>query len=271
MPKEIAMFSLWGAWVIHCQILVIALLTRIMPQGFWWEIVFFLLSLVVFGLNIGANYVWAALSWFKTEDQLDNILGIVLLALLNFVAIPTGSTLAAYVYFATEKVQHIENCPDATQQKGIFELKNAQLRHELTTEATFKHTHKAKGQSATTYPVNYKLTPLLCDTNATNEYRYFVVYNDAEKLIYNFNLRYVAVFAGYSKYKNSYPALLTHWAKKHQKSYAKNPLFLELIDLEATTISRKSSFLWFYGIVMGIWVSLTLIFPFGIYLKNKFF
>lgn len=271
MPKEIAMFSLWGAWVIHCQIFLIALLSTIMPQGFWWEIVFFLLSLLVFGLNIGANYVWAVFVWFKSEEPMENILGVVLLAILTFVAIPTGSTLAIYFHFATEKVQHIGDCPDVTQQKGIFALQNAQLLHELTTEATFKHTHKVKGQSATTYSVNYKLTPLLCDTNATNKYRYFVVYNDAEKLIHNFNLRYEAVFAGYSKYKNSYPALLTHWAKKHKKSYAENPYFLELIDLEAVINRHQSSFLWFYGIVMGIWVSLTLIVPFGIFLKSRFF
>ena len=272
MPKEIIAFGIWGLWVLHCQIFFIALLSAIMPQGYWWEMAFFLLSLFVFGLNIALNYLWVVFRWFKSEDPMsDSILGLVLLAILTFVAIPTGSQLYLYFHFATEKIQNITNCPDETQKKGIFQLKNAHLLDSLTIELSFKHFSQTKGQSATSYLVNYKLTPLICDDKATNDYRYFVVYNGAEKPIKDFNLKYNAVFARYSKYKIRYPNILPNWAKKYNKNYSKNSLFLELIDLEIVKKRYEFNFWIMYGIVMAIWVSLMLIFPFGIYLKLKWF
>lgn len=272
MRKEIILFSLWGIWVIHCQMLCIALLTAIMPQGSWWEIAFFLLSLFIFGLNIGLNYVWAVFVWFKSEDYMnEDILGIVLLAILTFVAIPLGSQLHTYFYFATTKVQNIATCPNETQQNGIFQLQKAQLLHALSTEMVFKHLSKAKGQSATSYAVNYKLTPLACGDETDNQYRYFVVANQKEKVIWNFDLEYVAIFAKYSRYKHKYQYMLPYWAKKYKKNEVKNPIFLELIDLKAVIADKKYYFWLLYGIVNGIWISFRLILPFGVYLKNKYF
>lgn len=271
MSKEISLFSLWGAWVIHCQMLLIALLCAILPQGYWWEIAFFLLSLLILGLNIAVNYLWAVFYWFKSEDIMaDSILGIVLLAFMTFAAIPMGTGLYQYYYFASAKIQNNSNCPDKMQKKGFFLLKNAHLINHLSMETDFRHYSQTKGHSPTYYSVNYKLTPLACGEEKDAEYCYFIVYHAKGKMIQNFDLQYIATFPTYSKYVESYPSLLVSWEKKYHKKAIKEPVFLELLDLPNVIAEKKFYFGLFYGIIMSIWLSLTLILPFGIYLKIKY-
>ena len=272
MAKDFFLFSLWGGYVLHCQMLLIALLSAVFPQGYWWAMAFFLLSLLLLGVNIALNYLWAVFVWFKNEDVMaDSILGIVLLAILTFAAIPTGTNLYRYYHFATEKVQIIENGLDETNAKGLFLLKNVKIIDSLTLETNYKHWSQSKGRAATSYLVHYKIAPLVFEADKTENYRYFLTYNSEDESIKTFDLQYVAVLAGYSKHRETYPYLLNSWAEKYAKKQDKKVVFLELIDLPKVAAESRFYFWLLYGIVFGSWFGLTLLLPFAIYLKTKFF
>lgn len=270
MAKTFLLSSLWGAWVLHFQMLLIALLAAVFPQGYWWAMAFFLLSFLLLSVIILLNYLWVVFVLFEKEGMMVDIdLKTVLLTLLMFVVIPMGVKLHRYYHFATEKVQIIENGLDETNTKGLFLFKNAKLIDSLTLETSYKHWSQSKGHAATSYLVHYKITPLVFDSDKTQNYRYFLTYNSKDKSTKIFDLQYVAVLAGYSKHRESYPYLLNHWAKKYAKKQDKEPIFIELIDLPKVQAESRFYFWLLYGIVFGIWFGFTLILPFSLMIGRK--
>lgn len=265
--RNIFLFSLWGCWVLHCQMFVCALLTTVLPQGAGWNVLFFFLFLILLGVNIGANYAWAVFKWFGDETVMEeSILGIALLAFSTFAASALGASLYHYYHAQFTPVERVENCPTNLKAGAFYRLPNAEIAHSFTYRTHWQHSYQAKGQSPTRYKVAYQLTPLRCDSNAV--YQFFVAYNDRDEPLQSFDNQSVMMMPYYSKHRDTYPQIIPSLKKNFSISISKQPIFLEPIDLKAFIALKKRTFWIFYSILFGIWIIATFIVPCVRLLRN---
>jgi hypothetical protein len=189
----------------------------------------------------------------------ESILGIALLAMTTFAASVLGANLHSYYHAQFSPVQSIENCPTNHKAGTFYRLPNARIAHAFTYQDRWKHFSQAKGQSPKGYQVQYKLTPLRCDSNPV--YQFFIAYNDRDQPLQHFDNQSVAMIPYYSKYRDTYLEILPILKQKFAIQISENPVFLELIDLTAFIALKKRYFWNFYNILFGIWIILTFIVP----------
>jgi hypothetical protein len=260
MVRNIFLFSLWGCWVLHCQIVVCAFLTTWLPQGAGWNVAFFFLFLIVMAVNIGMNYLWAVSKWFGDETVMDAfIVGVALLALMTFVASALGVKLHYHYHAQFTDVETVENCPTHLKTGGFYRFPNAVIAHSFTYQDRWKHYAQTKGQSPKGYFVAYKITPLRCDSNTV--YQWFIGYNNRDESLQSFDNQSVMMIPYYSQYRDTYLKILPSLKQKFGIQISTKPVFLEQIDLNVFKATQKKHFWVFYDILFGIWFFLSFIIP----------
>lgn len=262
MQRQVWNFSLWGLWTIHCQIAISFLIACYLPQGSSWNVLAFLLSLLLLGLNLGLNYVFAVLYLFGSEEKMGGSIPLlVLLTILLFVSLGTGGALYPYYHFQVIPVHSIQDCQLKGKPGDLFYLKNARIQSEYAYQATFTFHYSNKGSSPQPYPVHYGIVPVRCAKAQNDSVQIFLCYHDRANVIKTWDLNYVAWIPQYTEYNAKYPVLWKEFSRKQGFKSKAKPLFLELLDLDSMRLKTKRTFWLMYAGVAGLWLVFALLGP----------
>lgn len=262
MQRQPWNFSLWGLWTIHCQIVISFLLSGYLPQGSGWNVLAFLLSLLLLGLNLGLNYVWAVLYLFGSEEKMGGSIPLlVLLTILLFASLGTGGALYQYYHFQVIPIHSIQDCQIKGKPGDLFWLKNARIQSEYAYQASFTFHYATKGSSPQPYLVHYGIVPVSCEKTQNDSVQIFLCYHDRADVVKTLDLNYIAWIPKYTEYNAKYPVLWKEFRRKQGFRSTAKPLFLELLDLDLLRLKTKRTFWLMYGVVSGLWLVFALLGP----------